>query len=635
MLARRVLKLSHPEKTGEGRGILHRIGLFPSASILPLAAFCFSNLQVTAVASAPARAATDAQQALSSRLKSSGWSESAADAVVHLNEDRYFFLSESAPSVLELEIRGYEKLRPNGRTDLFLQKHPEMAGVLLLAKDTAAVVEGILGCDQEHDRQRIINSFTKYTDSDDITRWAQAVARHRRCIVGLLRRCPSWPVDALFVLGDSKTEASEEYARWLDDLFEPAALSSNDEDTVSLVEFVLAAGPEIRRRIESNIVFRKSFRGSIWPAFTRCVRRSGQDRVRIPWEFFATTPHLWDLLQRSDGEALFQRAGLLAADLLFGSEGVSPELREKVAQMLLCGKQDLLERVFEKPWSNHPNFRSLMLDRHMSDERILTAFSKLLSESEPEATLVRWSGLSNSALVEDIGPEPEGVRTYIPGFNIYYAGKKLAQGRKLSWFDALAVAGDAATFFTLGTGKLFTESGKQLGSVAVKQKLRQEAAKDLAALTAREIAEQAAEKEMGSLVVNHALRSLPVNIKDRLLQVAVIDLTEFVKGGFEISKHAGLGRESFKRITSLEARFFMRSDAKVFVSLPAVVAGKYPAARFLSATAQNAGWDEALKTQVARDVLSAAIRVAKDDVPRLNQHLACWFAGLATGAFGP
>ena len=130
---------------------------------------------------------------LSSRLKTAGWSDATAQAVVALNLDRYRLLRETAEVVLERELQAYESLRPDGRVALLLEKHPEMAGVLLLARDPAMVAKGILGCEQEEDQVRIISSFVKYTDPDEISLWATAVGDHGRCIAGLLRRCQAWP----------------------------------------------------------------------------------------------------------------------------------------------------------------------------------------------------------------------------------------------------------------------------------------------------------------------------------------------------------------------------------------------------------------------------------------------------------
>ena len=571
---------------------------------------------------------------LTARLKASGWQDASAQAVVGLNLDRYRWLRDAADVVLEREFKGYEALLPDGEVAQLLERHPQMAGVLILAHDPAAVAQGIFSCSEADDQRRLIGSFAKYTEPADVSVWAAALSRHGRCIAGLLRRCQAWPVDALFLFPTSDIGVAEEYSQWLNEVLDPAALPTSDDETLSLIEFILSAGPEVRRRMIADPSFRQAFRGVIWPTFKRCVERSGGElRSRSAWELFATTPHIWDLLERSDGEALFQRVGMLAADLLYGGDAVLPELREKAAQLLLLGNQDLVERGFGGSWSRHPQFRRLMLERHLSDDQILAACTKLAAENDPDALLGRWNQMRDAAVAEDIGPPPEGVRTTVPGFAIYYAGKKLVQGRAVGWGDAIGVAGDAVTLFTLGGGKVLTESGKQAANAAVQQKLRQEAVKDIARLTSRELAEQASKKELGSFVAHHALRLIPAELKEGFLKAAVIDITQLVKGSFTLMSRLGIGRESFKKIMNLEARVFMREDAKVFVSVPSALAGNNRCAQFLNATAMNASFDAAARTQPAQDAVVKTIRVARDQTERWQQNLACWWSGHATGAF--
>ncbi len=571
-----------------------------------------------------------------SRLTAADWPESSARVMVKLNLDRYRWLHSEAPAVLERELADFESLRPSGSSIRLLDEHPGMAGVLVMVQNPTDVADGILACEQNEDRVRIIGSFTKYTHPDDLSRWAAAVVRHHRCIAGLLRRCQASPVEALFIIPVSDAVVAEEYARWLDDVLDPSAMPASDDEAQSLVGFVLAAGPEVRKRMAADPSFRDAFRGAIWPAFARCVRRSAEERqTRAPWELFGTMPHVWDLLKRADGEAMFQRTGLLAADLLYGPDAALPELREKAAQLLLLGNQELVERAFSGSWSRHPQFRRLMLERHLSDDQLLAGCNQLAGSKEPEALLARWNQMSDAAFTEDIGPPPEGARTMLPGYAIYYAAKKVAQGRDVGWLDAVGVAGDAVSLLTLGGGKVLTETGKRATSAAVRQKFRAEAVKDIAKLTSREIAEQAAEKELGAFAMHHALRVLPAELKERLLQSAVVDVTSLVQGGFEFTKRLGFGRESFKKLTKLDARVFMRRDAKVCISLPSLAAGGNRMARFLNATALNGAFDTVARTEPVQDAARMTIRFAKDETERWQQHLACWWSGLATGAFEP
>ena len=583
----------------------------------------------------------DLDRELMGCLKTHGWPEASAQAVVKLNLDRYVWLRESADAVLEREFEKFKWLRPGGRVSALLEKHPEMAGVLLLVSEPAAVASGILDCDDAEDRVQLIGSFVKYTEAREISEWAAAVARHGRCIAGLLRRCPAWPVDAVFMFPKSDEAATDEYSRWLDDILDPAALPQSDDETLSLVEFVLAAGPEVRGRMAKDARFRDSFRGTIWPAFARCVRRFSDERGgRCAWEIFADSPQVWDLMMRSDGEALFQRAGFLAVDLLYGEGAVVTELREKAAQLLLLGNQEFVERAFDGPWGHHPLFRKLMLERRLSDEQLLSACNKLAGAGDPDAVLDGWNGMSDAALVADVGPPPEGFVTIVPGYAVFYAAKKMVQGRGVDWMDAVGIAGDVASFVSMGAGKVATEALKQAGKGAskeavkalVKQKFRKEAVKDIAQLAGRELEEQA-EKQAVSFVAHHAMRTLPDELKERFLKSFVVEVTPLVHGCFKIAGKFGLGRESFKKITQLEARIFMRKDAKVYVSLASALAGNNPSARFLNATAINGAVDAAVRTKPAQEAARATIRFASDESVRLRQNLACWWSGLATGAF--
>lgn len=580
-------------------------------------------------------AAMDMQHDVVDKLKAAGWPPNAATAVAHVNEERFRWLHEVARESLDRELRAFATLHPSGRVVVLLERHPQTVGLLLLARDPVALADGILACPDEEDQIRLIGSFVKYTDPAEITQWAESISKHGRCIAALLHRCQAWPVDAVFVYPQTNPVVSATYGLWLDRLFEPGNLSAKDEEALSLMEFVLGNGNEIRRRLTQDSTFHEVFLDSAWPAFERCMRREAEiQKARCPWDILNNTGHLWDLLQRRDGEALFQRAGLLSADLLYGDDAVDPALREKAAQLLLLGNLELVGAAFKAPFSKHPQFRRLVLARNLSDDQLLAACKKLMGEGGGYGSaLGTWDGLDDQALAEDIGPPPEGLRTWVPGYGFYYAGKKLVQGRDLGWLDAISVGGDVVTIFTLGGSKVLSESGKQAAKAGLKTKLRDEAVKDLAALSSKEIAEQASEKQLTSLIAHHALKSLPSEMGEALLQAGVVDMTSVLQGSFKMMSQFGIGRESFKNLTGLEARVFLRKDARVFVSLPSAIAGNNPYARFLNETGINGALEEVMQTQAAKEGLQKGLQLASETKERWQEHLACWWSAVATAAF--
>lgn len=88
---------------------------------------------------------------------------------------------------------------------------------------------------------------------------------------------------------------------------------------------------------------------------------------------------------------------------------------------------------------------------------------------------------------------------------------------------------------------------------------------------------------------------------------------------------AGVGRETIKRLTGLEARVFMRSDARVLIS-PGN--GKAIAKAFLRETAESAVGDGVMSTELAQQAAGQAI----NSVRAWQQHASGWWLANATGA---
>ncbi|MCA9096181.1 MAG: hypothetical protein KDA68_22025, partial [Planctomycetaceae bacterium] len=359
------------------------------------------------------------------RLIKNGWPEETAKAVVHINLDRYSWLKEVAGDALEKEIRAYECMAPSPKVAALLTIHPEVSGLALMAYDRETFADAILNLDDPGDQNVVIDTFVKFTSPADVSAWGSAVHRHGPCIAGILRKCPVWPVESVFLYPKANDEVAEEYGKWIDGRFERHPFSPSDEEIFSMITFVQACGSKIRTRMENDETFLRSFNGRIWPAFEDIVRKSTKDRDagRVPWEFFTDCDAIWSLLQRDDGRALLDRGGQLAAELLYGEgpERVIPELREKAVQLLLASNQDLIAAAFFSDWSKHPLFVELMVKRNLTEDMLLTCCNKLRVSDDPVAQLEQWHRLSDNALMEDVGPLPQGLKASIPGYAVYYA----------------------------------------------------------------------------------------------------------------------------------------------------------------------------------------------------------------------
>ena len=571
-----------------------------------------------------------------SRLVAAEWPMDAASAFVELNLDHCHWLQMVAADVLEQQLAALSALKPSISEAAFLTRHPEMTGMLLMVHDRQLLADAILRIDNEDDRNAIVGSFAKYTDAREASDWAKAIAKHGDCIAGILRVCPLWPVDAVFLYNDDPAMEGE-YAIWLNEVFDRQSLPRDDEEIYSLMMFAINEGPNVRERMARDADFRAGFTSQIWPEFCEAMRQASEEReTRVPWELISDCDPLWSMFLDPKGKHLFERAGQRAADLLYGNNGADPDLRKTVANLLLSGYDpEFVCDAFSADWKNDGTFVRLVLRRGLTDEQVLGCCQQLMHAKDPAHQLRQWNALSDAALVEDIGPPPAGLKTIIPGYAIYYAGKKLCQGRELDMGDALGLAGDVATLVTLGGSKAATEAAKKTATAALRQKFRAEAVKDIAKLTTKELAEEAAEKEVLAMAAHHGLRTLPKTMSEGFLKVSILDATPLVKRAFELHKRLGFGRESFRRITGLDARICMRKDAKVLISLPAAVAGRCPSAAFLNATALNGGADAVLAAEPVRTVVRTGLTCAKDNLTAWKQNLSCWWTTHATVGFNP
>ena len=185
-----------------------------------------------------------------------------------------------------------------------------------------------------------------------------------------------------------------------------------------------------------------------------------------------------------------------------------------------------------------------------------------------------------------------------------------------------------------------------MGKQGLKTAVR-EATQEVGERLAREIGKGAASKSIRSTLIRQGgealvRRGVPLilrvgDVARTLAQKATLDITPLVRQSFKSSR---LGRESYRLLTGLEARVFMRGDRRVLISLPDLLVGKNRVASFLRVTAANAGADAALETEAVQAAIRRVMRLLRrwDEMldERARQELnarrnlsACFWASAA------
>ena len=513
-------------------------------------------------------------------LTDSGWTRSSAVAVVELNASWFQRLAHEAPEDLERQRIAMKRLGRVPQVFDVLEHHPEAAGLLASADDPVLVADSLRD-DRHYD---ILSSlYVRYVAPEDSAALARAWTRHGDSIARLSDR--GLPGVELLFLGDEESPGAREYGRWLDDYCREQLVRS-DEELAAAIGLVLVHGVDLRRRLEDDVEFRRNFRETLWPRYLRVA-----SEAHLGLETFVWSPEIWDLLRLPEAEELIRRWGLLPLDLLYSSQGAYPEdLHPELIQLMLRGDNTTIRALYD--FRNEPLLYRILRRPGLSDSTRLAFLDRLLSEGSE--VLKRFDQLSDRAFREELGPPASGPVTWLPLYYTFYeVPKKILQGRPIPAIELFQAGADPILIWCLPGAKLPGKLPGPIKTTLVGQ-ARQLATKQLGIQ-----AEKMGEKELAPWLLTTVLTQIQQKIRTELARRSTVEITQPVRFLYETS---GLGRASFRRLTDLEARLFMRADARVFVRLDRAFA-RSVSGRFLGETAQAGGINAAIESPVGQTTI--------------------------------
>ncbi|MGB9689674.1 hypothetical protein [Thermogutta sp.] len=526
-----------------------------------------------------------------------------------------------------------------------LGSHPELHPQLSIYPEAASLAAGVLDVDplgaakiveslptDERQRDVVYSMYTFFPEPQGALLIAQRLRHSGSIMVDLWLEGQVYILPYLIRFSGPEAEAAEEvYLQWVDSVFSHALRSSQSERSRNLdnsLALVVCHSDAIKRTLLSEVQFREAFLTKYWPRFQALLMRklasaTNSDQRELIWAEYTGHPSVWQFIHefasKTSEDAAFQtfeRYGCVAVDLWFTPEFRENAVREKLIEVLKAADDQVLGALAASTLRSEPLFFQL-IKRNLPSGTLGTALAVLGSNADNPREIQRlldyWSRLSDQALVEELGSEPGGPVTWIPGYQVYYVLHKQAQGREISAFDMIAAVLDAASFVPIGAGssKLITISGNRARAAVVEGVANATLKKAI-----METAEQTAEKEV--------TRALPTAIMRETFSVARSDITSGVRLAFQTFKRLGVGREMFRELTGLEPRIFMRRDRYVFLNYGAIVDPHSPFGRFLHETAMNAGADIALSTPAGQTAMKEITQHARN---AWRQYLsATWLA---------
>ncbi len=581
------------------------------------------------------------------RLTAAGWEQRAAESVVELNAEWFAIQKEENPAGLEIQLKFLSNLGKHPDLHGFLVDHPETAGLLASASDPQLVAESLRFAANNRannsDYHRVTGLYVQHASARDVTDIALLLKDNHDLICMLLGR-GLLGCEALFIFDRESLEA-DEYETWLREIIESKSAAS-DEDLASFVNLVMRHGPAIRGRMREDEDFRQRFRSVLWPKLTNVVASQ-----QGSFEHYLDEERIWDLLARENGEVLLRRCGLLPIDLLYGYPEIDhpayPEsLHERIIQILLRRKELAIHSLMK--FRREPQFHKL-LQRDLSPDTRSAALAQLhRSGTNYPEKLALYERLGDSALAEEVGPPPSGIITWVPFYyTLYEVPKKRLQGREPTGMDLFSAAVDPLFLIvdvatgggTVAARKVLFAGGKEASKRVGKEMAEKGVGKvfvttlrdtglDLARnRVGKEVAEKLGEKGLVVWRISGAISQMQQMVKSTIGKLTTFEITNAVQF---MSRYSGVGRETWKRLTGMEARLFMRGDAKVFVrigNVPVAFIGTRSAA-LLNSTAQDLSIGAMAESDPGQDALHGGVKLvlsAKEQLRKWQQNVSAWW----------
>jgi hypothetical protein len=596
---------------------------------------------------------------LEARLCTAGWPAPAASKVIDLNIEWFTIHDAENPRGLEIQLKFLETLAAHPTVFPFIENHPEVASLLAGSDDPKSIVEALSSVDGGN-YDALASLFVQHTVAGNCE-WLASALCSQAAMIRLLQERGVLGAELLFMYErpQSDTPSSEwvqDYDAWLHDELE-ARLGVPEEELSAFVQLVHQQGPAIRKRLATNDAFRKRFRADFWPRLNRAAAG-----VQGQFELYLGEERIWDLLLLDEGEELLNRTGLLAIDLLYGypSDGRTayPErLRPEVIQILL--RQDPAAIQSLLAFRDEPLFATV-LEKPISDQtRGILLRNLLRARPNHPALLTLYARLPAASLDDEVGPPPAGLITWAPFYyTVYEVPNKLLQGRDVTAMDMFQAALDPVLLIT----DVFTAGGAEIGKTAIvaggkeagqrvaarlgdkvtvvllEDRGKALAAKALGQHVAERVAVQAGAKadRLAPWAVNAFLSETRTAVAACIGRATTMEITKPLQF---LHRYAGVSGRTIKNLSGLEARVFMRGDARVFVGLsnvPRRLLGAN-AAEFLASTARDLGIGSAVESEagheVIRQVAETALEAkvgAEEQAYRWRQHVSALWLWAAT-----
>jgi hypothetical protein len=512
-------------------------------------------------------------------LEKSGLTRETAEKIVETNAVSWEILAENNPQELTCQLNQIAKLGKQTSTHSCLAELPETAGLLAAtlpyAKDAPEKVAAILN-DNRY-RLRFKNYCTVHAlDIQSCVETADIYKKHGPEILALYNAGQIFPApETYFQVNPANKDAQEVYDKFRKDFLHQTLRDRNGESEMKL-EWLYSQGFVLAGQLDSSYDLRTHFLDRYFPMMQR-VAEYHQNHLTV--ETLLETPYIYNTFDLPQGETLVKMYGRDAAETLKMFKNKPEILQQYVISSMLKYDTETVEIVTKL--RDEPELKSVLL-KSIPDADKRKIFEEALTDPD---RLAYYGRLSDSAILDDLHPY-EGWMTHLPGYCTYQVVKKIIDGREVTVMEIIFAVIDTA--FDAAEGVLITV---EILSIPVTGGASAAAigSTHLAFAAAKTVAKTAGKKMLTKQMLTKGIRPAAKTTMIQEVKTALpklpqmpaqpalrLDISGPLRSTFDMSKALGFKNDSFKKMSGLDVRIFMRSDKKTVLNLHALPGSGIP-----------------------------------------------------------
>ena len=559
----------------------------------------FGFLLVSGGVAAQPPAQKDVVASVIQQLKAGGWREDVAAKVAELNKSLLSIQAEVNPDQFKETVRLLVKLGSLPAVQRTISKRPETAGLLAGSSQPEVLAKTIEYAGSDYNW--VANLYMQHAERKDSDQLATALASSRT-VICKLAKMGIIGSENLFMF-PRNGEGANVYERWLNDHLD--LLSSSTEETILWVDLINRHGGKLLAKLNEDQDFRIGFERTYWPMFLRIVKSAtvNRQKIKVAAEsacivdesaLYFSEPNIWNVLMiKNQPEKIIQYAGLMGPKLIFGDPFLKidpyPEnVRNKVVELIVDQHEKSLRALSDSFCLKDIRFHTI-LRKKVETETLANVLLEISNAGSGNMAQVinKYFNLGEEGIKRVQAGQPEGLVTWIPlYYTLYKVPVDYYYGVEPTTMDFLQATADPLLIvFTAGGGKLFFAGSKEAAKKIAKEAtekgiqnfavttLKDQGLKVAAKKVAMQGVERAIERGMMSEkgTIYRGMQSMMANTSEMIILVLkgdlkfpAIEITYPLQYAF---RNSGIGRMTWKRITGLEARLFMRGDARIYVRL--------------------------------------------------------------------